>query len=183
MLINAQYQYFVYPFCLFCYLRVLRLLGIWCMSCGCQCKSFPFSFDLLIRKPLLYIREQFYVQESKETYLFWMKQQFKFLKIQQLFTVLLWHCLFTIHFHCCMSKFVQLTILLQEKSCWRLAVTNSLSSSPVLKDIEVIFGCIWENVSKPAVGCSEVDCNDYISFSLRRHVIQDQPIFSTKGTW
>lgn len=125
-----------------------------------------------------------------------MKQQFKFLKIQQLFTILLWHCLFAVRLHCCMSKFVQLTFLRQKKSCWRLAVSNALSSSPFLKDIDMIFGCVWENVSKPAVSSAEVDRNDYISFSLRRHVIQhslrkaydtraasDEKKFLILGTW
>lgn len=102
-----------------------------------------------------------------------MKQQFKFLKIQQLFTILMRHCLFAVRLHRCMSKFVQVAFFSQKKSCWRLAVTNSLSSAPFLKDIDMIFGCVWENVSKPAVGSAEVDRNDYISFSLRRHVIQD----------
>ena len=71
---------------------------------------------------------------------------------------------------------MQLTFLSQKKSCWRLTVTYSLPSSPLLKDVDVIFRCVREDVSKPAVGSAEVDRNDDISFNnLRRHVRFESP--------
>ena len=128
---------------------------------------------MLTRKQLLQ-RENY---ERAQTYLFWMEQQLKFIEIHKLFTILLWHRLFPVRLYCSMSKLMEFAFLGEEESCWCFAVAHSLSSSPLLKHVDMILGCVEENVSKSTIGSAEVDRNNDISlnWSLRSHGFQNIP--------
>ena len=72
-----------------------------------------------------------------------------------------------------MPKFVQFAFLCQQKGRRRLTVRHSLASSPLLEDINVIFGGVGENVAKTTVCSTKVDCNNHIPFGniCCRHVV------------
>ena len=103
-----------------------------------------------------------------------MEQKFKFIEIQKFFTILLWRRLFPVHLYCSMSKLMEFAFLGEEESCWCFAVAHSLSSSPLLKHVDMILRCVEENVSKSTVSSAEVDRNNDISlnWSLRSHGFQ-----------
>lgn len=110
-----------------------------------------------------------------QTYLFGMEQKFKFIEIQKLSTILLWHRLFPVRLYCCMAKLMEFAFLGEEESCWCFSVAHSLSSSPLLKHVDMILRCVQENVSKSTVSSAEVDRNNDISlnWSLRSHGFQN----------
>ena len=100
-----------------------------------------------------------------------MEQKFEFIEIQKLFTILLWHRLFPVRLYCSMSKLMEFAFLGEEESCWCFSVAHSLSSSPLLKHVDMILRCVQENVSKSTVSSAEVDRNYDISLNwgLRSH--------------
>ena len=126
----------------------------------------------MLTRKLLILRENY---ERVHTYPFWMEQQFKFIEIQKLSTILLWHRLFPVRLYCCMSKLMEFAFLGEEESCWCFAVAHSLSSSPLLKHVDMILGCVEENESKSTVSSAEVNRNNDISlnWSLRSHGFQN----------
>ena len=84
---------------------------------------------------------------------------------------------------------MEFAFLGEEESCWCFSVAHSLSSSPLLKHVDMILRCVQENVSKSTVSSAEVDRNYDISLNwgLRSHgfenilqVMQTETIMKSK---